>query len=297
MAAAANALAGNPAGAAVLELALAGGRFRLEGGGAVVALAGPGAGLRLDGRAVAPATGVEARPGALIEAGPARGGVYAFLAVGGGFTTTPAMGSRAQHRRSGIGGPLPAAGLALPVGGGGSARHLPALPVHAAGPIRVLAGPQAEEFAPGALARFLAVEWRVGAWSDRMGIALEGPALAHAGGHNIVSDGVLPGAVQVPGAGRPIILMRDCPTTGGYPKLACVISADLDRLAQIPPGATVRFALVGRAAAVAAAQGLARTLAALAAAALPAPGPGLAARLAGANLVGGVVDAFDPPEG
>jgi biotin-dependent carboxylase-like uncharacterized protein len=299
MAAAANALVGNRPGAAVVEMALAGARFRLEGGPAVVALAGPGAVLRVNGQAVPPATGVALDPGAVVEAGPARGGVYAFLAVGGGVALRPEMGSRAQHRRSGIGGPLPAPGLALPVGGGGAPHVLGALPEHESGPVRVMPGPQADEFAADALATLLAAGWRVGARSDRMAVALEGPALVHPGGHNIVSDGVLPGAVQVPGEGRPIVLMRDCQTTGGYPKLATVISADLDRLAQVPPGGTVRLALVGQVAAVAAARRMAAALAGVAAAARPAGGPALAARLLGVNLVGGVVDALapEPPEG
>lgn len=297
MAAAANAMVGNPAGAAVLEMALGGGRFRLQGGEAVVALAGPGAVLSIDGRPVPPATGVVAGPGAVIEAGPAAAGVYACLAVGGGIATAPEMGSRAQHRRSGIGGALPVPGALLAVGGGGSPRLLPALPAHPGGPIRVMAGPQAAEFAADALDLLVATGWRVGARSDRMGVALEGPPLAHRGGHDIISDGVLPGAVQVPGQGRPIVLMRDCQTTGGYPKLATVISADLDRLAQIPPGGVVRLALVGRDAAVAAARDFAAALAAVAAAAAPAGGPALTERLLAANLVGGVIDARDPAPG
>lgn len=297
MAAAANAMVGNPPGAAVLELALGGGRFRLQGGEAVVALAGPGAVLRIDGRPVPPATGIAAGPGAVIEAGPAAAGVYSCLAVGGGIATAPEMGSRAQHRRSGIGGPLPVPGAVLPVAGGGLPQHLPALPAHARGPIRVIAGPQADEFAADALATLLAAGWRIGARSDRMGVALEGPALVHRGGHDIVSDGVLPGAVQVPGQGRPIVLMRDCQTTGGYPKIATVISADLDRLAQIAPGGAVRLALVGREEAVAAAHAFAAALAAVAASAVPAGGPALSGRLLSANLVGGVIDARDPPEG
>ena len=92
--------------------------------------------------------------------------------------------------------------------------------------LRVLAGPQAEEFGD-AFALFLASEWTVSSASDRMGYRLDGPKLVHAKGHNIVSDGTVNGSIQVPGSGQPIVLMRDRGTTGGYPKIATVIGPDL----------------------------------------------------------------------
>jgi allophanate hydrolase len=125
---------------------------------------------------------------------------------------------------------------------------------------------------------------------------LDGPCLQHRAGADIVSDAVLPGAVQVPGDGRPLVLMRDCQTTGGYPKIACVIAADLDRLAQCRSGIGVRFAEVSPESGLAATRDCLRRLQAL-------PGQLVAAdatqdRLHHANLIGGVHDARPgPPDG
>ena len=111
-------------------------------------------------------------------------------------------------------------------------------------PIRVVMGPQDDEFSDEAKALFLASEWKISATSDRMGYRLEGPVIKHLHGHNIVSDGTVNGSIQVPGNGQPIVLMRDRATTGGYPKIATVISTDFGRFAQIPAGQVFRFAAV-----------------------------------------------------
>ena len=97
------------------------------------------------------------------------------------------------------------------------------LPAPADGPIRVVLGPQDDEFADEAKALFLDSEWKISATSDRMGYRLEGPVIKHLHGHNIVSDGTVNGSIQVPGNGAPIVLMPDRGTTGGYPKIATVI--------------------------------------------------------------------------
>src|SRR5450432_4055265 len=107
-------------------------------------------------------------------------------------------------------------------------------------------GPQDDEFGD-ATALFLDSEWKISATSDRMGYRLEGPAIKHLHGHNIVSDGTVNGSIQVPGNGQPIVLMLDRGTTGGYPKIAAVISADLGRFAQIPAGKSFRFMAVSMA--------------------------------------------------
>src|SRR6202012_4626034 len=112
------------------------------------------------------------------------------------------------------------------------------------GPIRVVLGPQDDEFADEAKAMFLDSEWKISATSDRMGYRLEGPAIKHLHGHNIVSDGTVLGSIQVPGNGAPIVLMPDRGTTGGYPKIATVISADIGRLAQTQAGTAFRFKAV-----------------------------------------------------
>ena len=110
--------------------------------------------------------------------------------------------------------------------------------------IRVVLGPQHDYFADDQIAAFLAGPWTVSAKVDRMAYYLDGPRLTHARGYNIVSDGIAMGAIQVPGDGRPIVLMADRQSTGGYPKIATIIGPDLGRLAQARPGAVFRFAAV-----------------------------------------------------
>ena len=95
-------------------------------------------------------------------------------------------------------------------------------------------GPQDDEFDDAEKQLFLDSEWKISATSDRMGYRLEGPVIKHLHGHNIVSDGTVNGSIQVPGNGAPIVLMPDRGTSGGYPKIATVISVDLGRFAQTP---------------------------------------------------------------
>jgi allophanate hydrolase len=111
--------------------------------------------------------------------------------------------------------------------------------------VRVVLGPQADHFDAEAIDSFLAGPWRVGTASDRVGCRLEGEPLRHAGPGEIVSDGMVPGSIQVPPDGRPIVMMADGPTTGGYPKIATVVTADLPLVAQLVPGeGEVRFEVV-----------------------------------------------------
>jgi KipI family sensor histidine kinase inhibitor len=108
--------------------------------------------------------------------------------------------------------------------------------------VRVILGPQADHFDPLTIETFLSAEWRVGLDSDRVGARLDGPRLVHSGPSEIVSDGMVPGCIQIPPDGRPIVMLKDCPTTGGYPKIGCVIDADLGLMAQAVPGRTaIRF--------------------------------------------------------
>lgn len=285
----ANALVGNAADVAAVETTLAGARFRIEGGPVLLAAAGPGVTLSVDGRTVAPGASVRVEPGQSLDLGPLRGGVHGYLAAAGGIASPPEMGSRSVHLRSGIGGAMLVPGARLAVGGGASGPlALARVPDHETGPIRIMAGPQDDWFEAGTLDRLAGAVWRIDARSDRMGRFLDGPRLLpHEG--SMVSDGVLPGSIQVPPSGQPIVLMRDCQTTGGYPKIATVISADLDRLAQMQAGYEFRLQIVDRPAAVAAAARLAATIAGLA----PRPAHGLdSARLLAENLISGVVDAY-----
>lgn len=295
--AAANALAGNPAGTAVLELALAGARLRAVGGPVRLALAGAPFGMSVEGEPMADHRSFTLAEGAELVLTPPRAGVFACLAVAGGPDLPDILGSRAFHRRAGLGGlenRSLRAGDRIPVASAGSRREraLAPLPLDADEPVRVVLGPQQERFTQGGIATLLGAAFTVSGQADRMGIALEGPAVEHGPeGFNIVSDATVFGSVQVPGSGRPIVLMADRQTTGGYPKIATVISADLRRLAQRRPGDAVRFRAVSVAEAVRLARARAAFTDALGANLLPVSTR--EERLMEANVAGAAVDAFE----
>ncbi len=248
--AAANHLAGSPADAAGLEVLLAGPTLRAVGGPVGVALAGEFsgriAGAGGEGRVLAAWSAAVLLPGETLQLGSPRG--VGYLAVAGGILTPPMLGSRATYARAGlggVGGRALAAGDRLPCAPfAGSPQHaLQAAPLlHPAGAIRVIPGPQADHFTPAALASFYNAPWALTPARDRMGLRLAGPRLAHVpGGADIVSDGVAPGAIQVPADGQPIVLLADAQTTGGYPRIGVVIRADLWKLGQARLGGTLRF--------------------------------------------------------
>jgi allophanate hydrolase subunit 2 len=172
-------------------------------------------------------------------------------------------------------------------------RMLPGLNLVPPARVRVLMGPQDDYFTAPALATLLSGTYTLTPACDRMGLRLQGPPLAHAKGYDIVSDGIATGSIQVPGNGQPIVLLADRQTTGGYPKPATVIAADLPGLGRLRPGARIAFEAVDIAAAEAAHRRLAAEIAALAERIVPArPDPAIdAARLMAENLVSGVRDA------
>ncbi len=110
--------------------------------------------------------------------------------------------------------------------------------------MRVVLGPQADHFTDAGLESFFTGRYEVTRATDRMGVRLSGPPIAHSRGYDIPSDGIVSGAIQVPGTGQPIVLLADRQTTGGYPKIACVISADLPRLGRMGPGESLSFEAV-----------------------------------------------------
>jgi 5-oxoprolinase (ATP-hydrolysing) subunit C len=243
--AAANCLVGNTLFAAAIEIGPFGATFTAREGAVRVGLAGAPRDADIAGRTVASETSMTLADGETLTLGFARGGSFTYLAIEGGIAGEPTFGSLAVNARAGLGSPYPRslqAGDELQAAAASGAAELRIdLPSTDTGPIRVVMGPQDDEFADAMTALFLESEWRISATSDRMGYRLEGPAIKHLHGHNIASDGTVNGSIQVPGNGQPIVLMPDRGTSGGYPKIATVISADFGRFAQIPAGKVFRF--------------------------------------------------------
>lgn len=249
--AAANCLVGNALFAACVELGPFGATFTAREGAVRVALTGAPRSADIGGRSVAFDTSMTIADGETLTLGFARGGSFSYLAIEGGIAGEPMFGSLAVNARAGLGSPYARplqAGDAFQVkAASGAAERRIELPAPAAGPIHLVMGPQDDEFADEAKALFLDSEWTISATSDRMGYRLEGPVIRHLHGHNIVSDGTVNGSIQVPGNGAPIVLMPDRGTSGGYPKIATVISVDLGRFAQIQAGTAFRFKAISMA--------------------------------------------------
>jgi 5-oxoprolinase (ATP-hydrolysing) subunit C len=246
--AASNCLVGNALFTAGIEIGPFGAAFTAREGAVRVALAGAPRNADVAGRAVAPDTSVTLAEGETLKLGFARGGSFSYLAIEGGIGGEPMFGSMAVNARAGLGSPYPRplqAGDELQVAtASGAAERRIDLPPPLKAPIRVVMGPQDDEFADDQKSLFLDSEWKISATSDRMGYRLEGPVIKHLYGHNIVSDGTVNGSIQVPGNGAPIVLVPDRGTSGGYPKIATVISADLGRFTQISAGTGFRFQAV-----------------------------------------------------
>ena len=243
----ANALVKNPANAAVLEMRLTGPRLR-AGAPMRVALAHAEAVIERSEGQHEPLPAWQSATlaaGDILKIGAVQGGA-GYLAVAGGFDVPTVLGSRSTYARAGFGSLL-YEGMMLPVGAAdlsGPEYAVSPAPSFEDGPIRVIPGPQREMFTDAAFATFISSDYTVTQEADRMGLRLAGPTLAHVAGADIVSDAVTPGAIQVPGDGRPIVLLADCQSVGGYAKIATVIAADLPRLGRLLPGNTLRFAVV-----------------------------------------------------
>jgi biotin-dependent carboxylase-like uncharacterized protein len=239
--AAANVLAGAPEQAAALEILLAAPVLRVEQGPVRLGFSGAisGALRRRDGveDRVGSWRGLRLQTGDRLVLKLAR--APAYVGFSGGLDAPVFLGSRSTYARAGLGrAPAPGDALACGDADGADVCAPPLAPGE--GPLRFIPGPQ--DFPPETLAAFVGARWTVRPESDRMGLRLAGPRLAHGpGGANIVSDGVTPGAIQVPGDGQPILLRADGQTSGGYAKIGCVISADLDRMAHVLPGEEVGF--------------------------------------------------------
>ncbi len=255
----ANLLVGNDAGAATLEVTLIGPEILIDAE-TTVAIVGAVFDVTCEGRPVPLGESFAVRRGQRLKFGRLIQGARAYVGVAGGVLTASVLGSRATHLVSGMGGvdgralmpgdrvpvlacPVPrlprkAAGLTLPTG-------------HRAR-LRVVPGPQDDWFHAGALKTVAGVSFRISPRSNRMGYRLEGPPLERLREGELISEPVGMGAIQVPGAGEPILLMADRQTAGGYPKIGHVISADLPTAGQLAPGDFIEFILCSRQEAVAA---------------------------------------------
>ena len=245
----ANRLVGNPEGAAAIEITGGDAAFEAEGD-LLIALAGADAEATLDGEPLPLYRARWMHHGAVLRLERPRHCCRTYLAVAGGIATPPVLGSRATDLVAGLGGldgrslrqgdilpigppPTPAQGWLLPP------------PVAPADPdtviLRVVLGPRHDWFEPATLALFAAATFAVTPRSDRTGLRLAGAAILPAHQGSLASEGVAPGAIQIPPDGQPILLLADCRGVGGYPVIAAVISADLPLAGQLPPGAHVRF--------------------------------------------------------
>ena len=251
----ANALVRNPQGMAALEILGSGPTLEVAAETVRVALNGAGASLGIRGersRVVAAGQSVTVRRGEVVQIALGRQSACCYLAVEGGIAVPRVLGSASTYVRAGLGGLNGRAlrrddlvPLAVECASGRNELRAPlsrsGLPDQ---PIRVVLGPQHKFFKKEALTALLDAEFRVSKDADRMGMRLEGPLLRHRSGWDIVSDAIATGSIQVPGSGQPIVLLADHQTTGGYPKIAAVISADLSALGRCRPGNPLRFVAV-----------------------------------------------------
>jgi antagonist of KipI len=258
----ANLLVGNATGAAGLEITLLGPTIRFESE-QLIALAGADLSPTLDGRPMPPYRPVAVRAGTVLAFGAARAGCRAYLAVTGGLAVPLVLGSRATYLRATLGGWHGRALLAgdeLPTGeptatgqrlqqaltpaflaNWTAARWTPC-PTHRPQPlIRAVRGPEYAQFDGASQRAFWQEPFTVTPAADRMGYRLQGPVLHREIATELLSSAVTFGTVQVPPGGQPIVLLADAQTTGGYPRLAQVITADFSALAQARPGQQLRF--------------------------------------------------------
>lgn len=220
-----NALVGNAPGAAALEATLIGPRLRFDPP-ALVAVTG----------AFEPRVEVVEE----LHVGRVAGGARAYVCVAGGIDAEPVLGSRSTDLLSGLGPPPLRAGDVLPTGAPGGPRTIEATWGRER-TLRIVPGPRDDRFVVGALATLCGSEWRVTASSNRVGVRLDGPPLGWASAAELRSEGLVTGALQVPAGGKPILLLNDHPTTGGYPVIAVVRADDLPHAGQLVPGDVVSF--------------------------------------------------------
>lgn len=245
----ANRIVGNDPGAAAVEVTFGGLALRSLAD-LCIALAGAPCPATVDGTSIGPHAPVHLPAGARLELGPPSSGVRTYLSVRGGIAVAPDLGSRATDMMSGIGPPVLAPGVVLPVGPRPTTWprvDIAPVPTPTDGDVvlRVVPGPRDDWFLPEALAMLRSTPYEVTTDSNRVGMRLHGAALERVGDEELPSEGVVRGALQVPPTGQPTLFLADHPVTGGYPVIGVVPSEDVDLAAQARPGQRLRFHLVG----------------------------------------------------
>ncbi|SEW47271.1 allophanate hydrolase [Cognatiyoonia koreensis] len=245
---AANAALGNAAGMTAIEISLGGLILQCTAGAVTVAITGGDFVVKRGAQKTASWTILTIQKGEQLSISAGKTGSWAYLAFAGTLNAAEWLGSRATHSTSGFGGGVVQAGQTITVSDAalredrlGDIRRPDFMPD---GPIRVVTGPQDQYFADGAVACFVSDTFKVTEAYDRMGMRLSGPPLELDAALSIPSEPIVRGSVQVSGDGVPTVLLADHQTTGGYPKIATVISCDTDRLAQFRAGDTVKFASI-----------------------------------------------------
>ncbi|HKC98515.1 MAG TPA: biotin-dependent carboxyltransferase family protein [Methylomirabilota bacterium] len=244
----ANRLLGNPDTAAALECTLMGPRFEMTAAGAI-AVTGADMPVTVNGQDAPGWATIAVKSGDVVKLGAARTGVRSYVGFAGGLDVPLVLGSRATYLRGRIGGLQGRAlrkgdELAILPSGSVNPRRVARrdIPDYTGEPtVRAVLGPQADRFTDEGLRALFGGLYEVLPQSDRMGSRLRGPRIEHARGHDIISDGIALGSIQVPGDGQPIVLLVDRQSTGGYTKAATICSSDIWRVGQARPGQWLRF--------------------------------------------------------
>jgi len=249
---AANLLVANDQNDACLEITLIGPELQALTT-TQIAITGGIASPKVNGQSVPMWETLAVQEGDVVSFGKMESGCRAYLSIKGGIDAPLVLGSRSTYVRGGFGG---IDGRKLKTGDTIEAFDAPSLTTEFSMPeelvpqftnhfqARVVLGPQDDMFTERGMHAFLSSPYRVTPEADRMGYRLEGQVVEHKGKADIISDALLPGAVQIPKSGKPMVIMRDAQTTGGYPKIAVVISSDVSLLGQAKPNDTIEFSKV-----------------------------------------------------
>lgn len=305
---AANALVGNPLGTGALEAAYVGPTLAVEADEVRLAFVGAHATIEVlpdasaaNGRRISSSRSIRLRRGELVRVGSLSRGAVLYIAVEGGFDIAPALGSVSTDTRGRFGGWHGRALMAddeLPLRNVRTSDRddyrFDELDVSPPRRLRVVLGPQHDYFSDDAISAFLGSDFIVSTDTDRIGMRLHGPPIGQVGEVAFTSDGTATGSIQVTGSGQPIVLLPDRQTTGGYPKIATIISADLPALGRLPIGARIAFEAVTVEDALALRRELLAMIARIRDKLVPIPRTNIeiSARLRVSNLISGVIDGL-----